>query len=91
MRIPFVFIHSLNWNTFMHQGLYAKNKPFARQKETLQFCQGTFSDHIYLQYIALNIFKKTRYFLQFWVVRHLKFKEYIKESFHTQFLEMTIL
>ena len=43
----------------MHQGLYAKNKPFARQKETLQFCQETFSDHIYLQYIALNIFKKT--------------------------------
>ena len=42
----------------MHQGLYAKNKPFARQKETLQFCQETFSNHIYLQYLALNIFLK---------------------------------
>ena len=42
----------------MHQGLYAKNKPFAKQKETLQFCQETFSDHIYLQKITLNIFLK---------------------------------
>ena len=75
----------------MHQGLYAKNKPFAKQKETSQLCQETFSDHIYLQKIALNIFLNKLDILQFRVVRHLKFKEYIKESCHTQFLEMTIL
>ena len=31
----------------MQQGLYAKNKPFAKQKETSQLFQETFSDHIY--------------------------------------------
>ena len=53
-----MFIHSLNWNTFHAPRSLAKNKPFAKQKETLQFCQETFSDHIYLQKIMLNIFLK---------------------------------
>ena len=33
-------------------------------------------------------FEKIRYFLKFWVVTHLKFKEYIKESFTRNFYKL---